>query len=332
MTRTSLILYLSIPLGLVVPARAVSYTFQTVIDPADPNFTQLLGVNNSGVIAGYFGDGAAVFNNGFTLVPPNSYTPENFPGTATLTEQQTQVVGINGSGETVGFWIDSNGVTHGFTDVGGTFTNVDDPSTTTLTQLLGVNNSGEAAGYYTNAAGNFVPFTWTPMTGFILIPLPGLVSAQATDVNNAGEVVGFNMTSATSSYGWLDDAGVFTVLNFPGSTFTQALGLNNNGLIVGTYVDSSGNTDGFLYNVATGTYQSIDDPNGVGATTINGINDLDELVGFYATGATVMQNGTPVTVTDGFVASVATTPEPGSLALVGLGLLSLGVFELRRRR
>jgi hypothetical protein len=332
MTRTSLILYLSIPLGLVVPARAVSYTFQTVIDPADPNFTQLLGVNNSGVIAGYFGDGAAVFNNGFTLVPPNSYTPENFPGTATLTEQQTQVVGINGSGETVGFWIDSNGVTHGFTDVGGTFTNVDDPSTTTLTQLLGVNNSGEAAGYYTNAAGNFVPFTWTPMTGFILIPLPGLVSAQATDVNNAGEVVGFNMTSPTTSYGWLDDAGVFTVLNFPGSTFTQALGLNNNGLIVGTYVDSSGNTDGFLYNVATGTYQSIDDPNGVGATTINGINDLDELVGFYATGATVTQNGIPVTVTDGFVASVATTPEPGSLALVGLGLLSLGVFELRRRR
>jgi hypothetical protein len=99
MTRTSLILYLSIPLGLALPARAVSYTFQTVIDPADPNFTQLLGVNNSGVIAGYFGDGAAAFNNGFTLVLPNSYTPENFPGTATLTEQQTQVVGINGSGE-----------------------------------------------------------------------------------------------------------------------------------------------------------------------------------------------------------------------------------------
>lgn len=77
--RTSLILYLAIPLGFAVPARAISYTFQTVIDPADPNFTQLLGVNNSGVIAGYFGDGAAVFNNGFTLVLPNSYTPAKLP-------------------------------------------------------------------------------------------------------------------------------------------------------------------------------------------------------------------------------------------------------------
>jgi hypothetical protein len=329
MTRTSLILYLAVPLGLAVPARAITYTFQTVIDPADPNFTQLLGVNNAGVIAGYFGDGAAVFNSGFTLVVPNSFTPENFPGTATLTEQQTQVVGINNAGETVGFWIDTNGVTHGFTDVGGTFRNVDDPSTTTVTQLLGVNNTGEAAGYYTNGAGNFVPFTWVPGT-FTLINLPGLVSAQATDVNNAGEVVGFNMTSPTTSYGWLDNNGVFTVLNFPGSTFTQALGLNNNGLIVGSYVDSMGNMHGFLYNTATGTYQSVDDPNGVGATTLNGINDLDEIVGFYATGATVTQNGMPVTVTDGFVGTV--TPEPGSLILVGLGLLSLGLFDRRRRR
>jgi hypothetical protein len=186
MMRTSLILYLAIPFGLAVPARAIFYTFQTVIDPADSNFTQLPGVNNSGVIAGYFGDGAAVFNN-----------------------------------------------------------------------------------------------------------------------------------------------GVFTVLNFPGSNFTQALGLNNNGLIVGSYVDNMNNMHGFLYNTVTGTYQSIDDPHGAGETTINGINDLDELVGFYATG-TVTQNGIAVTVTDGFVGTA--TPEPGSLVLVGLGLLALGLFDRRRRR
>jgi hypothetical protein len=28
-------------------------------------------------------------------------------------------------------------------------------------------------------------------------------------------------------------------------------------------------------------WQSIDDPNGVGTTLINGINDNDDLVGFY---------------------------------------------------
>jgi len=44
------------------------YAFQTVIDPADPNFTRLLGIDNSGVIAGYSGDGTIVGNSGFTLV------------------------------------------------------------------------------------------------------------------------------------------------------------------------------------------------------------------------------------------------------------------------
>jgi hypothetical protein len=39
-------------------AQAVSFTFQTIDNPADPTSNQLLGINNSGVIAGYFGSGA----------------------------------------------------------------------------------------------------------------------------------------------------------------------------------------------------------------------------------------------------------------------------------
>jgi hypothetical protein len=111
------------------------------------------------VIAGYFGDGTIVPNNGFTLVLPNNFTPENFPDSV-----QTQVVGIINAGETAGYWIDGAGVTHGFTDVGGTFIILDNPLTTTVTQLLGVNDSGTAAGYWTDGAGNFHPFTWVPGT------------------------------------------------------------------------------------------------------------------------------------------------------------------------
>lgn len=126
------------------------YSFQTIINPGDTAFTQLLGINNSSTIAGYFGDGSVVPNNGFTLVLPHSFTPENFPGSV-----QTQVVGINNAGETVGFWIDGAGVNHGFINVLGTFTNVDNPNTTTVTQLLGVNDSGEAAGYWTGRSRQF---------------------------------------------------------------------------------------------------------------------------------------------------------------------------------
>jgi hypothetical protein len=70
-----------------------SYTFQTVISPGDPVFTQLLGINNSGTVAGYFGDGKGVPNNGFTLVLPNS---------------------TNDKGQLVGFYVDANGNTDGF--------------------------------------------------------------------------------------------------------------------------------------------------------------------------------------------------------------------------
>jgi uncharacterized membrane protein len=221
---------LSLVLGALVltpiSALANSYSFQTMQSPVDPAFTQLLGINNTGTIAGYFGDGTIVPNNGFTLVLPNSFTPENFPGAV-----QTQVVGINNNGETVGFYIDTAGVQHGFTFDGSTFHSVSNPLTTTVTQLLGVNDGGVAAGYWTDAGGNFHPFTWVPGT-FTPINFAGEVSAQATGVNNAGQVVGFNMSNAASE-GFLDKSGMFTFLQFPGSTFTQALGLNNDGEVVG---------------------------------------------------------------------------------------------------
>ena len=103
---------LSLTLACAGAAKADDFSFQTINNPGDPAFTQLLGINNSSTIAGYYGDGTIVPNSGFTLVLPNTFTPENFPGSV-----QTQVVGINNAGETVGFYIDAAGNNNGFTKV-----------------------------------------------------------------------------------------------------------------------------------------------------------------------------------------------------------------------
>jgi hypothetical protein len=89
------------------PPTPALYTFTTLDNQADPTFNQLLGINQSGTIAGYFGSGAQDHpNKGYLLVPPYGqadYTADNFPGST-----QTQLTGLNDRGVTVGFWSDSN--------------------------------------------------------------------------------------------------------------------------------------------------------------------------------------------------------------------------------
>ncbi len=99
-------------------AQTTVYGFKILIFPGE-TFTQTLGINNTGVIAGYHG---ATVNKGFTLVLPNHYTNQNFPGSA-----QTQVIGIDAMSDTVGFYIDAGGTTHGFLNNHGTFSTVDFP-------------------------------------------------------------------------------------------------------------------------------------------------------------------------------------------------------------
>jgi hypothetical protein len=279
MNRKSLSLCLGIALLACLPLSAqTTYTFQDIKFPGD-TFTQLLGINNSDIIAGYHGP---TINKGFTYnLATNTFTNENFPGSA-----QTQVIGINHSSQTVGFYVDNAGKVHGFIDTAGRFTTVDQPGTP-FNQLLGQSDNGQAAGYYSTLADGTGPdhayvFDETGKV-FATFTIPGSVSAQATGVNNAGTVCGFTVDAKGVNHGWLLMLGTLKQLNFPGSTGTQALGLNNSNQVVGFYTDAAGNTHGFVHNVLTNTWQSIDDPNGVGTTIVNGINSKGQLVGFWGT-------------------------------------------------
>jgi probable HAF family extracellular repeat protein len=275
----------------------VKYTFDAVNYPED-TFTQLLGINNGGEIAGYHG---AAINKGFTYsLSTRTFTNENYPNS-----MQTQVIGINGQGpfKTSGFYITQSNQTIGFTDVGGSFTSVAFPGTP-FNQLLSQNNEGQAAGYFSTAANGSAPdhpYVYDEIGNvfeeFFMPNSSG--GAQATGINNSGDVCGFFIDSKQVNHGWLRVFGHVSTLNYPDSTGTQALGLNNEGQVVGSYTDASGNSHGFVYNYNTKVWQTVDDPNGVNSTIVNGINDKGQLVGFYG-----MTASSPTT-SYGFVA----TPE-----------------------
>src|SRR5260370_5635237 len=85
----------------------VDYRFETIEYPGD-SFTQLLGINNGGIIAGYYGVKA---NKGFMYdLSTKTFTDKNFPRAA-----QTRVTGINNLGRMSGSYVTTSGRTLGFT-------------------------------------------------------------------------------------------------------------------------------------------------------------------------------------------------------------------------
>jgi hypothetical protein len=56
---------------------------------------------------------------------------------------------------------------------------------------------------------------------------------------------------------------------------------------VGVYTDSAGAMHGFTVTnvLKKAKFTNIDDPLGVGTTTVNGVNDAGDLVGFYVDSA-----------------------------------------------
>ena len=282
---------------------AGGFQLLTLNNRHDLTFNQLLGINNEGVIAGYFGSGEAGHpNKGYVLRPPwarNDYGNENFPGSA-----QTQVTGLNDNGITVGFFstmnaanaADDNNI--GFWREDGEYHVVRYPTrnnaSPSVNQLLGVNDSGTAVGFYNDAKGNAHGYAYNLETRrFKMITVNGATSLTATGINNGGATAGFYTTAGGATDAFLQfHHGRTITIAFPGASATQAFGLNDNGEVVGTYTTGTGNnavTHGFTW--WNGTFTTVDYPM-ASSTTINGVNDEGDIVGFYTDAKTN---------TDGFV-------------------------------
>jgi hypothetical protein len=291
-------------------ADKLRFKFQDITNANDPTFNQELGINNAGLIAGYFGSGAAGHpNKGYTVVrrykTQLDFTNENFPGSV-----QTQVTGINNRGEfdfnrdratTVGFWSDMNNSSmvnnnFGFVNFGGpngVFINVNNPNTGVINgvktnQLLGVNDRNIAVGFYVDTAGATHGYIYDIAANAFSANIDdpnGVGATTAAAINDHDQIVGFYSDGNGVTHGFFESRGVFKTIDAANATATSLLGLNNFGEAVGFDMDANGNMHGIICDVVTGACEQLDDPNGIGTTTFNGLNDRGQIVGFYVNGA-----------------------------------------------
>jgi hypothetical protein len=258
------------------------FAFRTLTNRDDPTFDQLLGINDHGLIVGYYGSGvdAAHPNQGFRLSPPygsKAVLAEKYPGSV-----QTQAVAVNGTGTSVGFYVDTTGASHGYLRRNGRFHRVDFPGTTskpTFNQLLGINGPGVAVGFYNDAKGMSHGYLFDTRTGrFTPIRLPvAATSVVATGINDHGQVVGYYQAGKITN-GFIWGSGHLTVLRYGNHTDTQAFGINNLGTVVGSFADAGGRTHGFV-RISAHLLRTVDAP-GSTSTVVNGLNNRGQIVGF----------------------------------------------------
>jgi probable HAF family extracellular repeat protein len=280
----------------IANGKAGGFQVLTLNDQRDITFNQLLGINDEGVIAGYFGSGNVRHpNKGYELSAPyaqGNFSNENFPHS-----WQTQVTGLNNEGVTVGFFSTQNGATpaddnnFGFWSFRGHFHEVNFPtrnnSRPPVNQLLGVNDEGWAVGFYNDSRGNAHGYAYNLESGwFKPVTVYGATSLTAAAVNDDSTIAGFYVNGKGVTDGfvkWVN--GRVATLAVPGAAMTQAFGINNRGEVVGTYTVGTGNsavTHGFTW--WDGKYTTVNYP-AASSTALNGVNDEGDVVGFYTDAA-----------------------------------------------
>lgn len=324
----------ALALALAGPAsQAAAGTLIPIPSYADPNggYTGVQGINNAGWMSGTIGydDGTSV---GFIRDPKGVYT--TFSVLAGVTEGRA----IDNFNNVSGYSIDDFG--NGLLDAveyirgpDGTVTLLRNPNDGELLHGIGqgMNSRGAIVGDYYLPGGP--PFT---RHGYILdgstftdLALPGAPNARvsARGVNDSGTVVGFALTGGTLQ-GFIYDRGGFTFFNHPGADFTFFQDINNSGLVAGTWSD--GASHAFLYNTRNGAITEIDVP-GANNVQLFSLNDLG-----YTVISTDISSGpsnflyVPHGGSNAFGVA-ASVPEPGTWAMLIVGVAGAGAV-LRRRR
>jgi probable HAF family extracellular repeat protein len=247
--------------------------------------------------------------------------------------------GINKLGQITGYYTNSSGTQTGILYSGGL-----SGTTTELGTLPGgffsvgnaLNNSGEVTGVAGYGSGEHA-FTWTSGGGMVDLGTlaGGSGNSAGYAINSSGEVAGESDTTESiidemngDAFFWSSGSGMVDLGVLGGENGSSAYGINDLAQVVGASSTAAESMDAFLWTKGTG----MEDLNnliapGSGWTLeeANAISNTGYIVGFMTDAAGDQ---------DGFLLdpnkSGPATPEPGTLSLVGFGLLGLAGYRRRR--
>jgi hypothetical protein len=276
----------------------------------DFNGTFPAGINDAGLIAGYYIDASNV-GHGFLRSPNGSFTTFDPPGAGTAPGQGTIVHGLNLEGTVVGSFLNdktyyafirtSDGKYKTFAAPGACNMSIDDGCHGS--GAWDINFFGTVVGPYEDTSGNFVAHTYvrSPNGKFTTFVVPGssmeagqgTLPASLSGLNDFGAITGLYYDVNNVFHGYLRNPdGRFIKFEAPGADTTDEFfgtfpnSLNDFGSIAGDYLDSSDVYHGFLRH-PDGKFTEFDAPGAdttagdFNGTIPEGVNLVGAITGVY---------------------------------------------------
>src|ERR1035438_261463 len=255
------------------PASA-HYKFLT-IGPEDSPYVVADGINNEGLVTGYYEDLSSVLH-GFVW-QDGFFKTVDYPGAA-----YTYLFGVNNRGLAIGYYGDGT-TNHTVTYAVRTGTSTALPDIPGYAENDGycINDLGVAVGGAFEGSTS-VGWLWDPTTlsySFLAVPGAAQNSTSPSCLNDKNQVAGYYADASGAYHGFIYEYGAYTIVNMPGAEDTYPDGINNRGIIQGQIFDAAGVAEGFVAT-SGGVFTAVNFP-GPEMTAVVGINDRADLCGTY---------------------------------------------------